>query len=70
MNAKRTGRTMARSPRPEDGLTCRDCAHARDFHNRSIADGHWIFCRCAHQEHSMFLNHDRCGHFAPKKNKD
>lgn len=37
------------------------------FHNRSIADGHWIFCRCAHQEHSMFLNHDRCGHFKKEK---
>ena len=67
MNAKRTSSMMTRNPRPEDGLTCRDCAHARDFHNRSIVDGHWIFCRCVHQEHSMFLNHDRCGHFKKKE---
>lgn len=67
MNAKRTGRTMARDTRPENGPTCRNCAHARDFHNRSLLDGHWIFCRCAHQEHSMFLNHDRCGHFKKKE---
>lgn len=67
MNAKRTGRTMARQAGPEDELTCRDCAHARDFHNRSIADGHWIFCRCDYQGHSMFLNHDRCEHLKKRQ---
>lgn len=67
MSAKRTSSTMARNPRPADGLTCRDCAHARDFHNRSLSDGHFIFCRCGHQEHSMFLNHDRCENFKKKE---
>lgn len=69
MNARR--KTMARQPLPEDGLTCKDCAHARDFRNRSMYDGHLIFCSCDYQEHDMFLNLDRCEHFAPKKqNKD
>lgn len=68
MNAKR--KTMSRLPQPEDGLTCKDCAHARDFRNRSFYDGHLIMCSCDYQEHDMLLKHDRCEHFAPKKTKD
>lgn len=67
MNAKRTGRTMARNPRPEDGLTCKDCAHARDFHDRSFTDGHFILCRCDYKEHDMLLDHGRCENFIAKK---
>lgn len=70
MNAKRTSSMMTRNPRPEDGLTCKDCAHARDFRNRSIYDGHLIMCSCDYQEHDMLLKHDRCEHFAPKKTRD
>lgn len=67
MNAKRTGRTMARNPRPEDGLTCKDCSHARDFHDRSFTDGHFILCKCDYQEHDMLLNHGRCDNFKKKE---
>jgi len=65
MNARR--KTMARQPLPEDGLTCKDCAHARDFRNRSIYDGHFIMCSCDYQEHDMMLNVDRCEHFKRKE---
>lgn len=67
MNAKRTSSMMTRNPRPEDGLTCRDCAHARDFHDRSFRDGHFILCGCDLQEHCMLLNHDRCDNFTKKE---
>lgn len=67
MRPRRTGKGL---PKPEPLPTCKDCAHARDFRNRSFRDGHLIFCSCDYQEHDMFLNHDRCEHFAPKKNKD
>lgn len=67
MNAKRTGRTMARNPSPGDGMTCRDCAHARDFHDRSFTDGHFILCRCDYKEHDILLDHGRCENFIAKK---
>ena len=67
MNAKRTGKTMARNPRPGDGLTCRDCAHARDFHDRSFTDGHFILCKCGYQKHDMLLDHGRCENFKKKE---
>lgn len=67
MNAKRTGRTMARNSRSGDGLTCRDCAHARDFHDRSFTDGHFILCKCDYKEHSTLLNHEICDKFKNKQ---
>ena len=67
MNAKRTGRTMARQAGPEDELTCRDCAHAKDFHDRSFTDGHFILCKCGYQKHDMLLDHGRCENFKKKE---
>lgn len=67
MNAKRTSRITARKPEPEDGLTCKDCSHARDFHDRSFTDGHFILCRCDYKEHCMLLDHGRCENFIAKK---
>lgn len=50
-------------PAPSDGMTCRDCVHSRNYFNRSFFDGHFIFCECDFQRHSMFLDHDRCDNF-------
>lgn len=67
MNAKRTSRTMARRPKAPDGFTCKDCAHARDFRDRSFRDGHFILCGCDYQKHCMLLNSDRCENFTKKE---
>ena len=60
-------KTMARQPLPEDGLTCKDCAHARDFRNRKHLRRapHNVLVRLP--EHDMMLNVDRCEHFKRKE---
>ena len=45
---------------------CRDCIHARDYHERNYK-GEFFLCKCDYQSRSMFLNIDCCNNFKLRK---
>ena len=46
-------------------LFCRDCRHAKDFHEKN-SKGEFFLCKCKFQRRSMFLNKDYCDEFKRK----
>lgn len=46
---------------------CRECAHARDFHEKNWK-GEWFLCKCKFQHRSMFVNLECCANFKKRSN--
>lgn len=56
---------MAKKIAEKPKYSCKDCANARDFHERD-SQGEFFLCKCDYQRRSMFLKRDYCGNFKKK----
>lgn len=56
---------MAKKTNLQEKNRCRDCVHARDFHEYNHKGEHFL-CKCDFQARSMFLNIEGCDKFKRK----
>lgn len=60
---------MSKKKDTEGKHYCRECVHARDFHEKNWK-GEWFLCKCDFQHRSMFLNLESCTKFKKRRNDE